>query len=94
VQAQLNKRGTIEYQSVTFTWRHGHIRRRTDRAFLQQLSSGWDGRPCQSKVGRNVRWGSSVSLSVPSGAGSPSNTMWPGPRPTSISSGTLRHPTV
>ena len=28
------------------------------------------------------------------GAGSPSNTMWPGPRPTSLSSGILIHPTV
>jgi len=28
------------------------------------------------------------------GVGFPSNTMWPGPRPTSISSGILIHPTV
>jgi len=28
------------------------------------------------------------------GAGSPSNTMWPGPRPTSVPSGILIHPTV
>jgi len=28
------------------------------------------------------------------GAGSPSNTMWPGPRPTSIPSGILIHPAV
>ena len=28
------------------------------------------------------------------GAGSPSNTMWPGPRPTSLPSGILIHPTV
>jgi len=28
------------------------------------------------------------------GAGSPSNTMWPGPRPTSVPSGVLIHPTV
>jgi len=27
-------------------------------------------------------------------AGSPSNTMWPGPRPTSIPSGILMHPAV
>ena len=27
-------------------------------------------------------------------AGSPSNTMWPGPRPTSIPSGIVIHPTV
>jgi len=28
------------------------------------------------------------------GAMSPSNTMWPGPRPTSIASGILTHPAV
>jgi len=28
------------------------------------------------------------------GAGSPSNTIWPGPRPTSVPSGILIHPTV
>jgi len=28
------------------------------------------------------------------GTGSPSNTMWPGPRPTSVLSGILMHPTV
>jgi len=28
------------------------------------------------------------------GAGSPSNTMWPGPRPTSVPSFILIHPTV
>jgi len=28
------------------------------------------------------------------GAGSPSNTMWPGPRPTSVSRFILIHPTV
>jgi len=28
------------------------------------------------------------------GAGSPSNTMWPGPRPTSLPSGIFIHPTV
>jgi len=30
----------------------------------------------------------------PRGAGSPSNTMWPGPRPTSVPSDILIHPTV
>jgi len=28
------------------------------------------------------------------GAGSPSNTVWPGPRPTSVPSGILINPTV
>jgi len=37
--------------------------------------------------------GAAVPLSV-GDAGSPSNTMWPGPRPTSTPSGILIHPTV
>jgi len=41
-------------------------------------------------MGRKV-WGA-VPLSGE--AGSPSNTMWPGPRPTSVPSGILIHPTV
>jgi len=45
-------------------------------------------------MGREVRGGGNdVSLSK-EGVGSPSNTMLPGPRPTSISSGILIHPTV
>jgi len=39
------------------------------------------------------KWGAAVPLSV-GGAGSPSETMSPGPRPTSVSSGILIHPTV
>jgi len=38
-------------------------------------------------------WGSCCALSG-SGAGSPSNTMWPGTRPTSVPSFILIHPTV
>ena len=41
-------------------------------------------------MGRKV--GAAVALF--GGAGSPSNTMWPGPRPTSIQSGILIHPAV
>jgi len=39
------------------------------------------------------KWEAAVPLSV-GGAGSPSNTMSPGPRPTSIPSDILIHPTV
>ena len=35
-----------------------------------------------------------VPLTVGGGAGSTSNTMSPGPRPTSVPSGTLMHPTI
>jgi len=38
--------------------------------------------------------GAAVPLSVGELHGSPSNTMWPGPRPTSIPSGILIHPAV
>jgi len=34
------------------------------------------------------------ALPLPGGAGSPSNTMWPGPRPTCMPSFILIHPTV
>jgi len=37
--------------------------------------------------------GAALPLTV-EGAGSPSNTMWPGPRPTPVPSGILLHPTV
>jgi len=58
----------------------------------QELSSCWDGRPFGHnrhgpKVGR-----AAVGSWVPTG--SPSNTMWPGPRPTTLPSGILIHPTV
>jgi len=39
------------------------------------------------------KWAAAVPLSG-GGAGSPSNTMWPWPRPTSVPSGILIHPTV
>jgi len=67
----------------------------------QELSSCWSGRPCRS-VGRKVgegccapfRGGVGFAVALSKGAGSPSNTMWPGPRPTSIPSGIFIHPTV
>jgi len=40
-------------------------------------------------IGMGRKWGRAAV-----GAGSPSNTMWPGPRPTSLPSGILIHPTV
>jgi len=41
---------------------------------------------------RAQQWRTDVPLSVGGLAGFPSNTMWPGPRPTSIPSGMLIHP--
>ena len=58
----------------------------------QELSSCWDGRP----FGHN-RHGPKVGRGCCGGwvpTGSPSNTMWPGPRPTCLPSGILIHPTV
>jgi len=60
--------------------------------FKKGLSSCWDGRPCQSKVGRKV--GGWCAPFRGEGAGTPSYTMWPGPIPTSIPSGILIHRTV
>jgi len=48
----------------------------------------WDGRPCHSKVGRKV----GLLCPFPWRAGFPSNTMSPGPRPTSLPSDILIHP--
>jgi len=59
---------------------------------LQVFSNSWDGRP----FGHN-RHGPKVGDCVPLEgvrAGSPSNTMWPGQRPTSKPSFILIHPTV
>ena len=57
----------------------------------QELSSCWDGRP----FGHN-RHGPKVGRGCCGGwvpTGSPSNTMWSGPRPTSLPSGIFIHPT-
>jgi len=43
-------------------------------------------------MGRKVR--AAVPFFLGGGAESPCNTMWPWPRPTSMASGTLIHPTV
>jgi len=62
------------------------------KRLLKELSSSWDGRPFgHNRHGREV--GAAVLLSEWRG-GSPSNTMWPGPRPTAIPSGMLIHLTV
>jgi len=61
------------------------------KSFKQVLSSSWDGWLCQSKVGQKVRGGVGCCTPSVGGAGSLSNTMWPGPRPTFIRSGILIH---
>jgi len=61
---------------------------------LQVLSSSLDGRP----FGQNSHWlKRGEGLLCPfrgGGARSPSNTIWPGPRSTSVPSGILIHPAV
>jgi len=48
---------------------------------------------CLATIGMGQKWGgAAVGGWVPTG--SPSNTMWPGLRPTTLPSGTLIHPTV
>jgi len=58
----------------------------------QQLSSCWDGRPFGHKQTWAQNWEGLFPLFR--GARSPSNTMKPGPRPTSVPIGILIHPTV
>jgi len=58
----------------------------------QQLLK-WARVPKQSGPKR-VWEGAAVPLSFRGGAGSPSNTISPGPKPTSVPSGTLIHPAV
>jgi len=52
--------------------------------------------PTVSKHWRHNRHGPKIGRLCPfrGGAGSPSNTMWPGPRPTSLPNGILIHPAV
>ena len=57
----------------------------------QHAVAGMGDRLATTDMGRKV--GAAVSLSV-GGAGSPSNTMSPGPRPTSVPTGILIHPAV
>jgi len=59
--------------------------------YLEVLSSSWDGRP----FGHNGHW-PKIELEglcpfAAGGAGSPSNAMWPGPRPTSVRNGISIH---
>jgi len=58
----------------------------------QKLSSCWDGPP----FGHNRHGPTSRGCCAPFGgaAGSPSNTIWPASRPTSVPSGTLVYPFV
>ena len=58
----------------------------------QELVSCWDGWPCQSKVGRKVAVGCCAPFY--GGGKSPSNTVSPRPRPTSVASSILMYPTV
>jgi len=73
-------------QRILIFWRLSHLNK------VQKLGSCWDDRPCQSNVGWKV--GEAAVPLCKGGAGSPSNTMWPWPRLTSVSSGILIHPTV
>jgi len=60
----------------------------------QELSSCWDGRPFGHNKHGPKTGGCCSVLGEAVQAGSPSNTVWPGPKPTSVPSGTLIHPTV
>jgi len=57
----------------------------------QELGSSWDGRPWPQQS-----WAEKMGAAVPLSrrAGTPSNTMRPGPRSTSVPSGVFIHPVV
>ena len=57
---------------------------------VKELSNCGDGRSCHSSGPKS----GGCYASFRGGAGSPSNTMWPGPRPISVPGGNLSHPTV
>jgi len=57
----------------------------------QPVSSSWDGRPFDQNR-RAENWG--LCTFWGGGARSPSNTMWPSPKPTFIPSGILIHPAI
>jgi len=59
----------------------------------QLLSSSWDGRPYGHNRHR-PKSGRGLMCPFLGGAGSPSNTVWPRLRPTSVPSGILIHPAV
>ena len=58
---------------------------------VQELSSCWDGRPFGHNKHGPRSWGLLCPTLWGEGAGSPSNTMSPGPRPISVPSGILIH---
>jgi len=60
---------------------------------VQELSSSWDWRPWPQKTWAQKR-GGRLLCPFHGGAGSLSNTMWPGSRSTSITSGIFIHPAV
>jgi len=62
----------------------------TEQISVQVLSSSWDGRP----FGHNSHGPKIGGLCPYGGAGSPCNTMWPGPRPTFVPSGISIHPAI
>ena len=61
---------------------------------LGQGLSPWHPDPssCLATTDIGLKVGAAVSLLW--GSWVPSNTLWPGPRPTSVTSGTLIHPTI
>ena len=69
--------------------RSGDVCLQLPRIFKLELSSCWDWRP----FGHN-RHGSKVGRGCCAGWVPVSNTMWPGPRPTSLPSDIFIHPTV
>jgi len=74
-----------------FPWPHGQVFVVSGQQYNHTTVAEMGDRSAITDMGQNV--GAAVSLSV-GGANSPSNTMWPAPRPTSLSSGILIHQAI
>jgi len=77
--------------TLSAKWQEGNPVWKLSPIIHQVIRSSWNGRP----FGHN-RHVPKIGVCAPFlvGAGSPSNTMWPGPRPTFVPSGILIHPPV
>jgi len=63
-----------------------------DRLYKTSAVAEMDDRGLHNRLGRKVGGGGCCARFA--GAGTPSNTMWPGPKSTSVPSGVFIHPAV
>jgi len=75
----------VEYSVLLFEWGF----RGATPIIDNKSSAVAEMRDRLATIGMGPKWGGAAV-----GAGSPSNTMWPGPRPTSLPTGIFIHPAV